>query len=124
MRRSSRLSVCVPVTSSRTSCSVIAWRPWLGSAPNSLTTTLTETDSSQTTGLARREITSSVGAANNAIAMVRCSARRLGASSLNTRVRKVMPAVTTANASGAATSWDMPLPTSQPLSTPASVTAP
>ena len=35
---------------------------------------------------------------------VRCRARRLGASSLNTRLRKVMPVVTMANASGSATS--------------------
>ena len=124
MRRSSALSVCVPVTSSRTSCSVIAWRPCRGSAPSSLTTTLTETDSSQTTGRASREITSSVGAANSAIATVRCSASRLGASSLNTRVRKVMHAVTIANASGDATPWDRPWPTSQSLSSPASVSAP
>ena len=124
MRRSSALSVCVPATSSLTSCSVIAWRPCRGSPPSSLTVTLTETDSSHTTGRARREITSSVGAANSAIGMVRCSARRFGASSPNTRVRKVMHAVTIANASGLATSCDMPWPTSQPLSSPASVSAP
>jgi hypothetical protein len=104
MRRSSTLSVCVPATSSRTSCSVIAWRPCRGSAPSSLTTTLTETDSSQTTGRASRAITSSVGAANSAIRTVRCSARRFGASSLNTSVRKVMHTVTIANPSGDATS--------------------
>ena len=124
MRRSSALSVWVPVTSSRTSCSVIAWRPCRGSAPSSRTTTLTDTDSSHTTGRAIREITSRVGAANSAIAIVRWSASRFGASSLNTRVRKVMHAVTTANASGSATSWPSPCWTIQLLSSPASVSAP
>ncbi len=95
MRRSSALSVWVPVTSSRTSCSVIAWRPCRGSAPSSLTTPLTDIDRSQTTGRARREMTSRVGAANSAIGTVRCSASRFGASSLSTRVVKVIAAVTT-----------------------------
>ncbi len=85
---------------------------------------MTETDSSHTTGRARREITSSVGAANSAIDTVRCSASRFGASSLKTRVRKVMQTVTMANASGAATSCDKCLLTSQSLSSPASVSAP
>jgi len=85
---------------------------------------LTEADSSQTTGRARREITSSVGAANSAIGMVRCSARRFGASSLNTRLAKVTPAVTIANASGPATLWATFLLISQSFSSPASVSAP
>ena len=46
-------SACA-ATRSRSSCSVIASRPCRGSPPSSLTTTLTETDSSQTTGRARR----------------------------------------------------------------------
>ena len=100
IRRSSTLSVWVPVTSSRTSCSVIAWRPCLGSPPSSVTTTLTVTDSSQTTGRASVAIRSSSGAANSASGTVRCSAIRLGASSPSTRLTNVMHTVTIAKASG------------------------
>jgi hypothetical protein len=40
-------------------------------------------------------MTSRVGAANSAIDTVRCSASRFGASSLRTRLTKVIAAVTT-----------------------------
>ena len=124
IRRSSTLSVWVPVTSSRISPSVIAVRPCLGSPPSSVTTTLTVTDSSQTTGLASVAIRSRSGAANSASGTVRCSAIRLGASSPSTRLTNVMHTVTTAKASGEATAPDTLCLISQPCSSPTSVSAP
>jgi len=54
--------------------------------------------SSQTTGRASTAIRSSSGAASSASAADRCSAIRFGASSPSTRLKNVMPTVTTMNA--------------------------
>ncbi len=85
---------------------------------------MTDSESSQTTGRASVAIRSSSGAANSASDIDRCSAIRLGASSPSTRLTKVMQTVTIPNASGAATSLDTWCRTSQPCSSPTSVSAP
>ena len=108
--RSSWLSVWVLVTSSRTSCSVMAWRPTRGSPPRTATTRLVDAVSSQTTGRARVAIRSSSGAASSASRGARCSPIRLGASSPRIRLKKVMQMVTTTNETGPAQPADMLLP--------------
>ena len=124
MRRSSALSTAVPDSSSRTSCSVIACRLCRGSPPTSVTTMLTDLESSHTTGRASVAIRSRIGAANKDSGIARCSPSRFGASSPNTRLTKVMHAVTTANASVDATPPDSPCRSSQDRSSPTSVSAP
>src|SRR6266487_2419598 len=124
MCRSSWLSVCAPVTRSRSSSSVMAWRPTRGSPPSRATIRLVHLVSSQTTGRAKTAIRSSSGAASRASAVDRGSAIRLGASSPRTRLKNVMQMVTTMNATVPAQVEDRCWRISQDLRKPARVSAP
>ena len=96
MCRWSALSAWYPVTTSRSSSSVMTPRPTLGSPPSTVTTRFTDFDSSQTRGVAMVASRSRIGAATSDTRSERCSAIRLGASSPKTRVKNEIASVTTA----------------------------
>ena len=98
MCRSSADRFWWPATRSRSSSLLIAPRPTFGSPPSSLTTRLTQTLISQTTGRASVAIRSSTGAATSEIRSERCSAIRLGASSPSTSEKNAITSVTQTNA--------------------------
>ena len=96
MCRWSGLSAWYPVTTSRSSCSVMTPRPTFGSPPSTVTTRFTDFDSSQTRGVTMVASRSRIGAAASDTRSERCSAIRLGASSPKTRVKNEIASVTTA----------------------------
>ncbi len=123
-RRSSKVSDSCAATRLRSSSSLIGWRPAVGSPPSSRTTPLVDLDSSQITGR-NADATQSRGGANSAaLASVRCSTRRLGASSPITRVTNEMASVTPTTPTTPASVGPQPWSTRKVFTSSEIVTAP